>query len=45
MIGVAAGAKNFEGREIRAPIYATPWDSDVLVTMFSDGRIETKTRR
>lgn len=45
VIGVAAGAKNFEGREIRAPIYATPWDSDVLVTMFSDGRIETKTRR
>lgn len=45
VVGVAAGAKAFDGREIKAPIYATAWDSDVIVTMFADGRIETKTRR
>lgn len=45
VVAVASGAKTFEGHEIRAPIYASSWDSDVIVTMFADGRIETKTRR
>jgi competence protein ComEC len=45
VVGVASGAKQFEGREIKAPIYATGWDSDVIVTMFADGRIAVKTRR
>lgn len=45
VVGVAAGAKSFAGREIRAPIYATGWDSDVIVTMFADGRLAVKTRR
>lgn len=38
---VALGAKQFERREITAPIYATGWDGDVVVTMFGDGRLET----
>ena len=45
VVGVAGGAKAFDGREIRVPIYASPWDSDVIVSMFADGRLETKTRR
>ncbi len=45
VVPVAAGAKRFEGWEITAPIYATGWDSDVLVTMFADGRLVTRTRR
>jgi competence protein ComEC len=45
VVPVAVGAKKFEGWEIKAPIYATGWDSDVIVTMYADGRIATKTRR
>jgi competence protein ComEC len=45
VIPVATGAKKFEGWEITAPIFATGWDSDVLVTMFADGRLVTRTRR
>jgi len=45
IVPVAAGAKKFEGWEITAPIYATGWDSDVLVTMYADGRLVTQTRR
>jgi len=44
-VAVAAGAKKFEGWEIKAPIYATGWDSDVIVTMYADGRLVTRTRR
>lgn len=44
-VAVATGAKKFEGWQIAAPIYATGWDSDVLVTMYSDGRLVTRTRR
>jgi competence protein ComEC len=45
VIPVAPGAKKFEGWEITAPIYATGWDSDVIVTMPADGRITVRTRR
>lgn len=45
VVPVAAGAKKFEGWEITAPIYTSAWDSDVIVTMFADGRIETRARR
>lgn len=45
VVPVAAGAKKFEGWQITAPIYATGWDSDVLVTMYADGRLVTRTRR
>ncbi len=45
VVPVAAGAKKFEGWEITAPIYATGWDSDVIVTMYADGRRSTHTRR
>ncbi len=45
VVPVAAGAKKFEGWAITAPIYATGWDSDVIVTMYADGRLSTATRR
>ncbi len=45
VVPVAAGAKNFEGWKITAPIYATGWDSDVLVTLSASGEIAVKTRR
>ncbi|MEO8699227.1 MAG: MBL fold metallo-hydrolase [Kofleriaceae bacterium] len=45
VVPVAPGAKKFEGWEITAPIYATGWDSDVLVTMTTEGVITVKTRR
>jgi hypothetical protein len=44
IVPVATGAKKFEGWEITAPIYTTAWDGDVIVTMFADGRIETRGR-
>jgi competence protein ComEC len=44
VVPVAIGAKKFEGWEITAPIYTTAWDGDVIVTMFADGRIETRGR-
>jgi competence protein ComEC len=42
---VAAGARTFDGRAIHVPIYATGWDSDVIVTMYADGQLAVKTRR
>jgi len=45
VVPVAAGVKNFEGWEITAPIYATGWDSDVIVTLPADGPATVKTRR
>lgn len=45
VVPVAAGAKKFEGWQITAPIYATGWDSDVLVSMYADGKLVTRTRR
>ncbi len=45
IVAVAIGAKKFEGWEIKAPIYATGWDSDVIVTMYADGTLATRTRR
>ena len=45
VVPVAVGAKKFEGWEITAPIYATGWDSDVIITMFADGHMTAKTRR
>lgn len=45
VVPVATGAKRFEGWQITAPIYATGWDSDVIVTMTADGHISVKTRR
>jgi competence protein ComEC len=45
IVAVAPGAKKFEGWQLTAPIYATGWDGDVLVTMHADGRLETRTRR
>jgi competence protein ComEC len=45
VVPVAPGAKKFEGWEITAPIYATAWDSDVIVTMTAEGAIRVKTRR
>ncbi|MBX3161653.1 MAG: MBL fold metallo-hydrolase [Deltaproteobacteria bacterium] len=37
--------RQFEPREMTAPIYTSAWDSDVIVTMFADGRLAVKTRR
>jgi competence protein ComEC len=45
VVPVAVGAKQFEGWQITAPIFATGWDNDVIVTMYPDGRLATKTRR
>jgi competence protein ComEC len=45
VVPVAAGAKKFEGWEITAPIYATGWDSDILVTMTAEGTLEVRTHR
>jgi competence protein ComEC len=45
VVPVASAAKHFEGWQITAPIYASSWDSDVIVTMFADGQITTSTRR
>lgn len=42
---VATGVKHFEGWQITAPIYATGWDGDTIVTMFADGRIAVRTRQ
>jgi competence protein ComEC len=36
-VPVASGAKRFTTRKITAPIYATGWDGDVVVTMGADG--------
>ncbi|HEY4183370.1 MAG TPA: MBL fold metallo-hydrolase [Kofleriaceae bacterium] len=33
----------FVDKRITAPIYATGWDGDVMVTMFADGRIDVTT--
>ena len=45
VVPVAPGAKKFEGWQITAPIYATGWDSDVVVTMSAEGTITARTRR
>jgi competence protein ComEC len=45
VVPVAVAAKKFEGWEITAPIYATGWDSDVIVTMSADGQIAVATRQ
>ncbi len=45
VVPVAASAKHFEGWQITAPIYATGWDSDVIVTMTAEGAITVKTRQ
>jgi competence protein ComEC len=37
-VSVGTGAKEFLARDITAPIYATGWDGDVLVTLHADGR-------
>lgn len=37
-VQVGRGAKDFSDRTITAPIYATGWDGDVLVTLHADGR-------
>lgn len=42
---VAPAAKTFDGRDLAAAIYATSWDSDVIVTMYADGKLAVKTRR
>lgn len=42
---VAAGARTFDGHQIAVPIYATAWDSDVIVTMYASGQLAVKTRR
>jgi competence protein ComEC len=42
---VAPAAKTFDGRDLDAPIYATSWDSDVIVTMYASGTLAVKTRR
>jgi competence protein ComEC len=45
VVPVAVGAKKFEGWQITAPIYATGWDSDIIVTLMASGEIAVKTRR
>jgi competence protein ComEC len=45
VVPVAIGSKTFEGWEIKAPIYNTAWDSDVIVTMSADGQIAVRTRQ
>jgi hypothetical protein len=37
-VSVGMGAKQFQPRDISAPIYATGWDGDVTVTLHADGR-------
>jgi competence protein ComEC len=37
-VSVGLGHKQFETRDITAPIYATGWDGDVTVTLYADGR-------
>ncbi|MFT3699959.1 MAG: MBL fold metallo-hydrolase [Kofleriaceae bacterium] len=37
-VSVGHGARDFAARTITAPIYATGWDGDVLVTLHADGR-------
>ena len=39
---VATDAMQFTNRRITAPIYATGWDGDVIVTMFADGRMDVR---
>lgn len=36
-VSVGLGAKQFQPRDITAPIYATGWDGDVTVTLHADG--------
>ena len=45
IVPVPPTIQQFDGRDLTAPIYATAWDSDVIVTLFADGRTEVKTRR
>jgi len=45
VVPVATGAKKFSGWEITVPIYATAWDSDVIVTMSADGQLAVRTRQ
>ena len=42
---VAPTIKTFDGIDMKSPIYATGWDSDVIVTMMATGEISVKTRR
>jgi competence protein ComEC len=45
IVPVAAGTRTFDGRDMKAPIFATGWDSDVIVTMYATGELDVKTRR
>jgi competence protein ComEC len=44
-VPVATGAKAFKQHEVSAPIYATGWDGNVVVTMYGDGRYEVATKQ
>jgi competence protein ComEC len=44
-VPIATGAKAFEQHEVTAPIYATGWDGNVVVTMYGDGRYEVATKQ
>lgn len=45
VVPVASGVRRFEGRDLTAPLYATGWDGDVIVTMYASGEIGVKTQR
>jgi competence protein ComEC len=40
---IGTGGKQFEKRDITAPIYATGWDGDINMTLYADGRESVKT--
>ncbi len=44
-VPIASHAKEFDTRELTAPIYATGWDGDVHVTLYADGRIHVDTEK
>jgi hypothetical protein len=44
LVGVALGVRRFDHRNMKAPIYATGWDGDVVVTLGADGTYEVATQ-
>ena len=44
-VSVGTGAKSFLSHQVTAPIYATGWDGDVIVTLHADGRERVRIHR
>lgn len=41
-VEIGVGAKEFQGHDVTAPIYATGWDGDVKVTLRADGTLRVR---